>query len=124
MKNENTFEYTYSSKRQEEIENIKKKYMPAEEDKMEILRNLDKSAEKSGIIVSIILGAIGTLLFGTGMSLTLVFAESYFLLGIIIGVVGMVLMAAAYPVYKEVTKKQRKKIAPQIIALSEELLKS
>lgn len=37
VKHENTFEYTYSAKRQEEIEAIRKKYMPKEEDKMELL---------------------------------------------------------------------------------------
>ena len=40
---EETFEYTYSAKRQEEIEAIKNKYLPPKEDKMEQLRKLDTS---------------------------------------------------------------------------------
>lgn len=43
-----TFEYTYSAKQQQEIENIRKKYLPKEEDKMEQLRRLDRSATKKG----------------------------------------------------------------------------
>ena len=44
-------------------------------------------------------------------------------LGIFAGVVGMVLVALAYPLYNRVLKKQREKIAPEILRLSDELLK-
>ena len=53
---ENTFEYTYSAKQQQEIENIRKKYLPKEEDKMETLRRLDKSAENPGLIAALAIG--------------------------------------------------------------------
>ncbi|MBO5351950.1 MAG: hypothetical protein J6A77_01500 [Lachnospiraceae bacterium] len=120
---ENAFEYAYSAKKQKEIEEIKKKYLPKEEDKMETLRRLDQSAEKKGTICSVILGVIGTLLFGAGMSLTMVGAPAGMAVGIVIGVLGLAILAPAYPLYTKVTEKQRKKIAPQIIALTEELLK-
>ncbi len=122
-KNENTFEYTYSSKRKEEIEKIRRKYVLQEEDKMEMLRKLDQSVEQSGTIASIIVGMVGTLILGIGMSLTLVWGEAYMVPGIMIGITGMIILAMAYPVYKRIVKKQREKIAPQIIELSEELLK-
>ncbi len=41
----------------------------------------------------------------------------------IVGVVGMVLVALAYPIYNRVLKKNREKIAPEILRLSDELLK-
>jgi hypothetical protein len=44
-------------------------------------------------------------------------------LGIAVGVVGIVLVALAYPLYNRVLKKQREKIAPEILRLSDELLK-
>lgn len=121
--NENTFEYTYSAKRQEEIEKIKSKYVEKEEDKMEQLRKLDQSVERPGTIASIIIGVIGTLIMGGGMSLVMVWTETLMIPGIIIGLIGIAVLAAAYPMYKSITKKQREKIAPQILALSEELLK-
>lgn len=121
--NENTFEYTYSAKRQEELEKIRNKYIPKEEDKMETLRKLDQSVERPGTITSIIIGVIGTLIMGGGMSLVMVGPDRLFVHGIIIGVIGMVVLAMAYPIYKMMTKKQREKIGPQILALSEELLK-
>ncbi|MBQ2799978.1 MAG: hypothetical protein IJF03_01155 [Lachnospiraceae bacterium] len=118
-----TFEYTYSAKRQEEIEKIRKKYMPKEEDKMELLRKLDRDVTKPGSIWSLAIGIIGCLLLGVGMCCTMVWAESFFVLGIIVGILGMVIMGTAYPVYVKVTKRQREKLAPQILALTEELSK-
>ena len=123
MNNENKFEYTYSAKKQEEIEAIKKKYMPPQEDKMEQLRKLDKSVERPGTIISLVLGIIGTLLMGTGMSLVMVWQERYLIPGIVIGVIGIVILVMAYPVYKKITQIQRNKIAPQILALSAEIEK-
>lgn len=120
---ENTFEYNYSSKQQDEIEAIRKKYLPKQEDKMEQLRRLDKSAEIPGTVVGLILGIIGTLAMGTGMSFTMVWTDTLFIVGIVVGLLGIALIGAAYPAYKIITKKQREKIAPMILALSEELQK-
>lgn len=122
-KSENAFQYSYSSKQQSEIEAIKRKYMPKQEDKLEQLRKLDKSAETPGTVVGLILGIIGTLVMGTGMSCVMVWADTLFIVGIVVGLLGIVMIASAYPAYRIVTKKQREKIAPMILALSEELLK-
>lgn len=122
-KSEKTFQYSYSSKQQDEVEAIKRKYMPKQEDKLEQLRKLDKSAETPGTVVGLILGIIGTLVMGTGMSCVMVWADTLFIVGIVVGLLGIVMIASAYPAYRIVTKKQREKIAPMILALSEELLK-
>lgn len=119
MDNSEKFEYTYSAKQQSELENIRKKYLPQEETKMERLRRLDKSAERSGTIISIIVGVIGTLIMGFGMCLCLEWSQ--FIAGVIIGVAGMVILGLAYPIFKYVTKKQREKIAPEILRLTEEI---
>lgn len=125
----NTFQYSYSAKQQEEIDTIKKKYLPKENaseeiDKMEELRRLDKSVERNATIWAIAVGLMGTLVFGTGMSFTLAFGANMFISGIIIGIVGMVGIALALPVYRMVLKKQREKAAPRILALTEELSKN
>ncbi len=88
---------------------------------MEQLRQLDASATKPGTIISLIVGIIGTLIMGTGMSCVLVLTD-YFIPGIIIGIIGMVGVGVAFPLYTSITKKQREKIAPQIKALSDELM--
>ena len=64
-----SFEYTYSAQRQQEVEQIRKAYLPKEEDKLEQLRKLHAMPVKKAQATSIALGVIGTLLLGTGMSL-------------------------------------------------------
>ena len=123
MEKDKTFEYTYSAERQKEIEAIRKKYATKEEDKMEQLRKLDRDAEKPATIVAIVVGVIGILVFGGGLSLALVWTDTMLAAGIALGIVGIGIMAMALPVYKIVTKKQREKIAPQVLALSEELMR-
>lgn len=118
-----TFEYNYSAKQQKEIKTIREKYVPKEENKMEQLRRLDASATKPGTAASIIVGVIGALLFGIGMCCTMVWMGNLFIPGIVIGVAGLLVIAAAYPVYTHITKKQREKLAPEIMRLTDELMK-
>ena len=118
-----TFEYNYSAKQQKEIKTIREKYVPKEENKMEQLRRLDASATKPGTAASIIVGVIGALLFGIGMCCTMVWMGNLFIPGIVIGVAGLLSIAAAYPVYTHITKKQREKLAPEIMRLTDELMK-
>lgn len=129
MEEKKVFEYKYSAKQQEELNAIRKKYLPKqeqEEDKMETLRRLDSQAEQLGIIVALTLGVVGVLVFGGGMSLALVLPEGLavilcYVIGIALSISGIFLMALAYPAYKKITKAQREKIAPQILRLTEEL---
>lgn len=116
-----SFQYTYSAKQQQEIDSIRKKYLPPEEDKMEQLRRLDRAAAKKGAVVSTVIGIIGCLMMGVGMCCSMVWMGTLFIPGIIIGLLGIALIAASYPVYSKITKKQRKKIAPEILRLTDEL---
>ena len=122
-----TFNYTYSAKHQEEIRRIREKYMPPTqaEDKMAELRRLDESVTKSAVAVSLIVGVVGCLLLGIGMCCTMLpeWQDTWFIAGIVIGVVGILLIAAAYPVYVRMVKRKREKLAPEIIRLTDELLK-
>lgn len=120
---EETFNYSYSASQQEEIRNIREKYAPpVQEDKMEQLRRLDQSVTRPGTIISIIIGSVSTLILGVGMSCTMVWTN-LFALGVVVGLVGIAGIIAAYPVYNHITKKQREKLAPEILRLSDELLK-
>ncbi len=117
------FNYSYSAAQQAEIKRIREKYVPREESKMEQLRRLDESAVKPGMIAAVIIGVVGTLVMGLGMCCTMVWADRLFIPGIVIGVLGMACMGAAYPIYSFITKKRREKLAPDIIRLADELLK-
>ena len=119
MENNDKFEYTYSAKQQTELENIRKKYLPREESKMDRLRRFDESVTRPGTMISIIVGIAGTLIMGFGMCLCLEW--NLFVLGVIVGVVGMAILAAAYPIYSKITQKRRDKIAPEILRLTDEI---
>lgn len=130
-KKENTFQYTYSAKEQSEVESIRKKYLPPEEDKMEQLRKLHAVPTQKAQAWSLVIGVIGVLIMGTGMSLAMSdlgeilgsHKDLAMLIGIGIGTVGMVLVALAYPAYNRVLKKERNRIAPEILRLTDELMK-
>lgn len=126
-KNE-TFNYTYSAKQQEEIKSIRKKYMTPEEDKMEQLRRLDQRATQKAQALAIALGVVGTLILGVGMSVAMTDLTGFLggtamFIGISVGLVGIVFVALAYPVYNRILKKERQRIAPEIIRLTDELMK-
>ena len=129
----NGFQYTYSAKEQAELKRIREKYTPTTEveDKMVRLRRLDASVTQKAQAVALIFGVIGALILGTGMSLCMTdFAQILgshrdmaMVVGIPVGLVGGVLAALAYPMYNLIVKRERKKIAPEIIRLTDELMK-
>lgn len=123
MNIENKFTYTYSAAETEEIKNIRNKYAPKEQQlsTLEQLRRLDQKVERPGTIAALVIGIIGTLIFGTGMCCVLVWAENLFFAGIVVGIIGLIIAGTAYPVYLKVTQKQKDKIAPIILKLTEDI---
>ena len=117
------FNYTYSAKQQEEVKRIREKYVVQEEDKMEQLRRLDQSVTQKSTMYSIVVGVIGSLVMGIGMCCCLVWQGVWFIPGILIGIIGIALVSCAYPIYNHITQKEREKIAPEIIRLTDELMK-
>ena len=119
----NAFHYTYSAENQEEIRQIRAKYLPGEEDKLERLRKLDAGVTQKATMYSLIVGIIGMLILGGGMSLCLTAGEMWMFLGIPIGIIGMAILSFAYPIYNRIIKTERKRIAPEILRLTDELMK-
>ena len=129
----NGFQYTYSAKEQAELKRIRDKYTaPTEdEDKMARLRRLDASVTNTAQAVALVFGIIGALILGLGMSLCMTdlgeilgsYKDMAMVIGIIVGVVGSVLASLAYPIYNAIVKAKRKKLAPEIIRLTDELMK-
>lgn len=129
------FSFTYSAKEQEELRKIREKYLPQEGnkevDKMEQLRRLDASVTQKATIASLVAGILGALILGTGMSLIMTDMGELLglqgawnlVIGIIIGIIGMVMVCFAYPVYNHITKKERERIAPEVLRLTDELMK-
>ena len=131
MGNNEGFNYTYSAKEQEEIKAIRKKYAASEEteDKMTQLRRLDASVYSKASTAALAVGIVGALIMGIGMSLVMTDIGAVLgtvlamIIGISIGVVGIILVCLAYPIYNRTLKKEREKIAPEILRLTDELMK-
>ena len=128
---ESSFKYTYSAKEQDEIKRIRQKYQKQEEDSMTRLRKLDASATSKATVMALMFGIVGALILGIGMSLLMTDLAKVFgmtgianmIVGIIIGLLGIILVILAYPTYSMVLKREQDKIAPEILRLTDELIK-
>lgn len=131
MENKKNFQYTYSAKEQEEIKRIRNNYVApaAREDKMTQLRRLDAGVYSKATAASLVVGILGALILGLGMSLVMTELGQglgvvlSMILGVGAGIVGMILVCLAYPVYNRTLRKEREKIAPEILRLTDELMK-
>ena len=127
------FSYVYSAKEQAELKKIREKYTPPTEteDKMARLRRLDAGVTQTAQTVSLILGIVGVLILGFGMSLFMTelsdilgaHSDKAMPVGIVIGIVGGVIASLAYPIYNAIVRARRKKLAPEILRLIDELTK-
>ena len=130
-KEKEPFNYTYSAKEQEEIKKIRKKYIQqhVEEDKMSRLRRLDESVYSKATTVALVFGIVGALLMGSGMSIIMTDIGELLgtvlsvIVGVVLGIIGIILVCLAYPLYNRTLKREREKIAPEILALTDELMK-
>ena len=120
----NTFSYNYSAVRSKEVESIRRKYMPHEESKLETLKRLDYRVQTAGMIESLCFGIIGALVFGVGMCFFLdVFAGAAWLSALFM-IIGSLIMIPAYPIYRRIARKTKAELTPEILRLSEEIMKS
>ena len=130
----NGFSYSYSAKDQAEIKKIREKYTVKKdenENKLARLRRLDAGVIEKAQIVSLVFGIVGALILGSGMSLilsdlwqTLGLTRTWSLIiGIPLGVLGGVLASFAYPMYQIVERHERERVAPEILKLTDELMK-
>ena len=119
--NENAFSYTYSAPENQEVLNIRKKYLPREETKLEELKRLDHLVQNSGVTESLCAGIGGCLVFGLGLCLAMEVIGHMIWLGVILGLVGTVGMLAAFPVYRKYFNKAKAQHTPRILELAAEL---
>lgn len=123
MENNKVFTYQYSVEQNKEVENIRQKYLPREESKLELLRKLDRRVRSAGVIQSVCIGVVGCLLFGVGMCFGLdVFAGADWWT-LLFGLTGVAVMLPAYPVYKRISAKTKARLTPEILRLSDEIIK-
>lgn len=119
----NTFSYSYSATKNKEVENIRRKYIPQEKSKIQVLKSLDLRVQSAGMIEGLSCGIIGTLIFGIGMCFLLdVFAGASWIAAMFM-VIGSLVMIPAYAIYKWIAHKTKEELTPEILRLSEEILR-
>lgn len=106
-------------------EQLANEYAPKDTSKVIALRKLDARAKLPATVFTYTLGIASALVFGTGMCLAMGQIGSgttgSFLLGIVVGVVGMLGMGVNYPIYKKLLKNGKQKYAFEILELAKEI---
>ena len=156
--NENAFSYTYSATCNQEVLNIRKKYLPhikttkevitmtnndqeflvqkirtqyteKQHTELDSLKALDAKVKRPANIFAYTYGSVSAIIMGAGMSLVMtdigqiIGLASAMVPGIVIGVVGMGMALSTYPIYKKMLNSRKKKYAPEILKLSEKIIK-
>jgi len=124
MENKCEFRYSYSGSRNREIEKIRRKYIPREESRYDMLKRLDCRVRSAGVLSSLTVGIIGCLVFGAGICFMLGVFACVRVIPVILCVLGAALMISAYPLFKFFSGKARAELVPRILELSDEIINS
>ncbi len=105
-------------------ESIAKDYAPKDNSKIVALKKLDRKAKLPATIFTYTFGIISALVLGTGMCLSMQVIGSGtagFVIGIIIGIMGLLGCGVNYPIYKKMLEKGKTKYAYEIVQLAREI---
>ena len=102
-------------------ERLKKDYEVKKETNVDKALKLDKIAKRPAYIFAYTFGTIGALILGFGMSIAMgVILSELFILGIIIGVIGIAMVSLTYPLFKLILNNRKDKFGGAILALLNE----
>lgn len=113
--------YQASERDQKKAEGIRRQYVSREENKMEQLRKLDSRVKLPGKIAGSILGVIGALVMGAGMSLVMVWGNMA--MGLALSIPGLAVLLLGFLAYYLITGSRKKKYAAEIMRLSGDVMK-
>lgn len=116
----NMSNYTPNEQDKRRAEQIRRQYIARDANKVEQLKEIDKKVKTPGRVTSIIIGVIGAIIMGAGMSMIMVWEQM--VSGLILSIPGIIAALLAYPVYEFITKSRKEKYADEIIRLSDELI--
>ena len=106
-------------------EQLANEYAPKDTSKVIALRKLDAKAKLPATVFTYSFGIVSALVLGVGMCLAMGQIGSgttgSFVLGIVIGMIGMIGMGVNYPIYKRILENGKKKYAFEIMELAKEI---
>lgn len=110
------------------VRKIRSQYTEKEHSQVDALKKLDNQVKRPASVFAWTFGAIGAIVMGAGMSLIMtdigaaIGLTGTMIPGIAVGILGMVMVIANYPIYQRILRSRRKKYASEIIALSDQLM--
>ena len=111
------------------VQKIRTQYTEKQHTELDELKALDTKVKKPAHVFAYTYGSLSVIVMGSGMSLvmtdigTMIGLRATMVPGIVIGVVGMFMALTTYPIYKKMLSNRKKKFAPQIMELSDRLMK-
>lgn len=109
------------------VSKIRAQYGEKEYTQMDALRELDAKVKRPVNIFAYVLGSVGAVIMGSGMSLVMtdignvIGMENTMAVGIAVGVVGMLIAIGNYPLYQKLLGRRKKEYADQILSLSDQI---
>lgn len=111
------------------VQKIRTQYTEKQHTELDALKALDAKVKKPANVFAYIYGSFCAIVMGAGMSLVMtdigamIGLSAAMVPGIVIGIVGMGMALTTYPIYKKMLSNRKKKFAPQIMELSDRLMK-
>lgn len=106
-------------------EALANEYAPKSTSKVVALKKLDRKAKNPANIFAYTFGIIMCLIFGVGMCLGMKVigpaTTTFFVLGIVLGIIGIIGMSINYSIYKKLLEKGKQKYAFEIMELAKEI---
>lgn len=106
-------------------EQLANEYAPKDTSKVVALKKLDARAKLPATVFTYTFGIIAALVTGVGMCLSMDVigggTTAMFILGVIIGIIGLLGMGVNYPIYKKMLNTGKQKYAFEIMELAKEI---
>ncbi len=110
------------------VQKIRTQYTEKEHTQLDELKELDAKVKRPANVFAYVFGSISAIIMGSGMSLvmtdlgSILGMENAMVPGIVIGVIGMIMAIATYPIYKKMLASRRAKYADRIMELSDKIM--
>ena len=109
------------------VNKIRSQYIQNDKKELKELVNLDKKVKLRPSILAYVLGTIGALIMGFGMSLTMtnigstLGIKNTMLIGTILGIIGIVICVINYPINNKYLEVRKAKFSTEILKLTDKL---
>lgn len=110
------------------VQKIRTQYTEKQFTALDELKALDRKVKKPANVFAYTFGTVAALIMGAGMSLIMtdiaatIGLSGPMIPGLVLGVLGMGMAIATYPIYQRMLAHRRKIYAKQIIALSDAIM--